>query len=156
MNPNLQKQLLRLLGVGVFAVGALVGKVGLDEHDRRMGGPDSPWTETEATIERIEPDPRYEDRRRQVYAFTAPNGAEMECPVNRRPEIAAPVGETVTIWAHSDNAPGNCRIATENWDAGFTPAHFMMLFAAAWMAMGAAFVIRPPKNISVGGGGGPI
>lgn len=156
MNPTVQKTLLRLLGAAVFAVGAFVGKLGLDQHAARMGGPESAWIETRAVVDRIEPNPRYPDRRQNIYTFTAPSGADMECRVGRDPDEDPPAGEAVTIWVHTQTAPGNCRLATENWDAGFTPAHFFMLFALAWMAMGAAFMIRPPRNSVSGGPGGPV
>ena len=149
-----RKLIARLLGVFVLAVGAVVGWLGLNEHARRMGGPESSWVRTPSEIVRVQPNPRYEDRVQEVYSFTAPNGREVTCPVSRDSDDPKEVGDTQDIYVRIDTSPGYCRIATENLDAGFTGAHFMMVFAFLWMAMGAAFILRPPGNVGVGGGGG--
>jgi hypothetical protein len=148
------KFLLRLLGAGVFAVGAWVGSVGLDQHAERMGGPQSSWRERTAEIIDVEPHPQYENRVIQLYAIEMPDSEVAQCPVTDRPDEAGAVGDEVRIWVDDSTRTGACRITLENWDAGFTPAHFFMIFAALWMAMGAAFMIRPPRNAGVGGSGG--
>ncbi len=153
--PN--KLLLRLLGAGVFAVGAWVGGMGLDEHAGRMGGPESPWSERTAQIIDIEPHPQYENRVIQLYSIEMPGGETARCPVTDSPDEAGAVGDEVAIWVEESTRTGACRITMENWDAGFTGAHFFMIFGALWMATGAAFIIRPPKNVDVGGSdGGPF
>lgn len=156
ISPLLKKSLLRLLGFAVFAFGAFIGKQGLDQHAERVGGPNSAWIETEAVLVRIEPHPQYEQTRRQIYAVTAPSGAQIECRQGRSADDTDPIGTSTTFWVNEASTPGNCQYYSDNPDAGFTPAHFFMLFAVLWMAMGAAFMIRPPNNIGGGGGGGPF
>ena len=153
--PN--PMLLRLLGAGVFAVGAWVGSIGLDQHASRMGGPESAWRERTAQIIEVQPHPQYDNRVIQIYRIDMPGGETARCPVTESPEEAGAIGDEVTLWVEGGTRTGACRITDENWDAGFTPAHFFMIFAALWMAMGAAFIIRPPGNYQVGSeGGGPV
>lgn len=149
--------LVRALGAAVFAVGAWVGSIGLDQHADRKGGPNSPWSETQAVVEGVAPHPVYEDRVVRSLRVTVPDAADAVCPVTDSPEDAGAVGDRLSLWVHADTVTGACRITFHPWDQGFTGAHFFMLFGALWLAMGAAFIIRPPKNVGVGGGdGGPF
>jgi hypothetical protein len=78
-------------------------------------------------------------------------------PVTDSPDEAGAAGDELTIWVEGGTRISACRITLENWNAGFTPPHFFMLFGVLWMAMGAAFMIRPPKYFQVGdAGGGPF
>lgn len=154
MSDFKRKLIARLIGVVVLAIGSAIGWYGLNEHARRMGGPDSNWIRTSAEITSVEPDPRGENRVLQTYSFISPGGAAMSCDVGSTRYHAADAGETTTIYVRIDTAPGFCRISTKNLDAGFTGAHFLMIFALVWIGMGTAFIIRPPKNVGSGGHGG--
>lgn len=157
MTKRPPKFVLRLAGAGMLAFGAWVGSIGFDQYQSRMGGPQSSWRERTAEIVEVEPHPQYQDRIIQLYSIEMPGGEVAQCPVTDSPDEAGSVGDELIIWVEDSTRTGACRIAMENWDSGFTPAHFFMIFAALWMAMGAAFIIRPPKNVGVGGSdGGPF
>lgn len=123
-----------------------------------MGGPESTWRQQTAQIIEVQPHPQYENRVIQLYSIEMPGGETAQCPVTDSPDEAGAPGDEVTLWVEETTRTGACRITMENWDAGFTEAHFFILFGALWMAMGAAFIIRPPKNVGGGsyGGGGPF
>ena len=145
-----RKLILRLVGALLFAFGAWVGSLGLGEHAKRMGGPDSGWEQVEAEVVAVSPHPQYENKLVQTFRLEVSGGEQVDCDVVRSPDTVMSVGDTTELWVHDDTSSGDCRIATENLDAGFTGAHFLMIFGAMWMLMGAAFIIRPPNRVHVG------
>ncbi|XBQ16548.1 MAG: hypothetical protein ABL308_01430 [Oceanicaulis sp.] len=142
----------RLIGAAVLAVGVWVLTLGLDARDQRLDEL-SAWSAITAEIVRVEPHPRYDERFVQTFAFTAPGGALAECPVVTSPETVGEVGDTTILQVREETRTGACVISTgEPPVGGATGPWFLLLFGAAWIAMGGFFLLAPARRMRSGGG----
>ena len=144
----------RLVGLGALALGAGIGWVGLQAVSNAPGGENSELVMVRAEIVGELESDRNPGLYTPVYELTGEDGAAVRCEGGIYSSDRARVGRSERLAVAGDTPLSACSIV---WGAGGPlSAWFIFGVGAAFALMGAAFIIKPPKNMGGGSHGGPF